>query len=142
MLQRLIMRNISFCVVTVPQRRLCFYTCLSVILYTGGGVPGQVPQRSRYTPWAGTTPSRYTAPGRYPLSAGTPPAGTPPTLAGKPQTGTPLTGTPQAGTPQAGTLPPAGTPLAGTPPGGRYTPQTGTVADGTNPTGMHSSSFF
>ena len=48
-------------------RRLCFYTCLSVILFTGRGVPGQVPS---------PTGGRYTPPGRYPL-AGTPQAGTP-----------------------------------------------------------------
>ena len=36
-------------------RRLCFYTCLSVILFTGRGVPGQVPSPTggRYTPQAG-----------------------------------------------------------------------------------------
>ena len=42
-------------------RRLCFYTCLSVILFTGWGLPGQVHPR------AGTPPGRYTPlPGRYP----------------------------------------------------------------------------
>ena len=58
-------------------RRLCFYTCLSVILFTGVGVPGQV-----QPPWAGTPP-----PAGTPL-AGTPPAGTPPGQV-HPQVGTP-----------------------------------------------------
>ena len=48
-------------------RRLCFYTCLSVILFTWG-VPGQVPP-GRYTP-----PDQVHPPGtRYPHRAGTPP---------------------------------------------------------------------
>ena len=64
-------------------RRLCFYICLSVILFTSGGgeVPGQVPPGrytaplppGRSTPPAGTPRIRYNPPGRY-----TPPAGTPP----------------------------------------------------------------
>ena len=42
-------------VITARKRsllRLCFYTCLSVILFMGGGggVPGQVPPLGRYTP--------------------------------------------------------------------------------------------
>ena len=47
-------------------RRLCFYTCLSVILFTRGGVPGQVhplgkyTSISRYTPQEGTPPSQGT----------------------------------------------------------------------------------
>ena len=62
-------------------RRLCFYTCLSVILFTGGEVPGQVHPPGRYTPpWAGTHPPRAgTPPDRYtPLGRYTPLAGTPP----------------------------------------------------------------
>ena len=65
-------------------RRLCFYTCLSVILFTGG-VPGQVPpgqvhRPGRYTPGPGTPlGTRYTPPPpgtRYtplPPGPGTPP---------------------------------------------------------------------
>ena len=63
-------------------RRLCFYTCLSVILFTGGSTwagtsPGQV------HPKAGTPPGRYplgtTPPGHYTPQASTPPwAGTSP----------------------------------------------------------------
>ena len=48
------------------MRRLCFYTCPSVILFTGAGVPGQVhpPSGTRYTPWAGTPPRAGTSPGQ------------------------------------------------------------------------------
>ena len=38
---------------TAPERSLqslCFYTCLSVILFTVGGVPGQVPPRQVHPP--------------------------------------------------------------------------------------------
>ena len=41
---------------------------LSVILFTGGGVPGQVP-----TPWAGTPPWQVHLPGQVYPWAGTPP---------------------------------------------------------------------
>ena len=45
-------------------RGLCFYTCLSVILFTVGST------------WAGTPPpARYTPPGRYIPQEGTPPPG-------------------------------------------------------------------
>ena len=62
-------------------RRLCFYTCLSVILFTGRGVPGQVPSPhwgqvhppGRY-PLAGTPPGRYTLPPQIHPPGGTPPA--------------------------------------------------------------------
>ena len=48
-------------------RRLCFYTCLSVILFTGGGVP------TTGTPRAGTHPHRAgTSPRQVPPRAGTP----------------------------------------------------------------------
>ena len=53
-------------------RRLCFYTCLSVILFTGGEVPGQVHPPGRYTPLGRYTPPRAgTPPDRYPPWAGT-----------------------------------------------------------------------
>ena len=107
-------RRVKFLIFTARKRslwRLYFYTCLSVILFTGGwGV--LVPLHGGIHPRAGTPPSRYT-----PILAGTPPgqvhppAGTPPSQAGTPpgQAGTPWAGTPpgQAGTPpgQAGTPP-------------------------------------
>ena len=77
-------KNIKYYCVFVTTRkrslwRLCFYTCLSVILLTGGGgcggstqagtppwagtphwagtPPGQVQPPGRYTPWAGTAPT-------------------------------------------------------------------------------------
>ena len=52
--------------------KVMFYTCLSAILFTGGGVPAQVhplgmyTPLGRYTPWAGTPPRQVH-----------PPAGTP-----------------------------------------------------------------
>ena len=49
-------------------RRLCFYTCLSVLLFTVGGVPGQAP------PWAGTPPKQVHLPwAGTPRWAGSPP---------------------------------------------------------------------
>ena len=95
-------------------RRLCFYTCLSVILFTGGEVPGQVHPPGRYTPLgrytpprAGTPPDRYTPLGRY--------------------------------TPLAGTSPRQVHPLADTPtPGAVHAGRYGQQAGGTHPTGMHS----
>ena len=80
--------NLSF-VITAHKgslRRLCFYTCLLVILFTGVYL-------GRYIPLAGThPPGRYTPLGRYtrqvhpqPSWAGTPP-GQVPTL---PKAGTP-----------------------------------------------------
>ena len=67
-------------------RRLCFYTCLSVILFfcsqrgsTWAGTPqaGSSPGMftpSSYTTWAGTPPGRYTPPpGQVHPQAGTPP---------------------------------------------------------------------
>ena len=120
-------------------RRLCFYTCLSVILFTGGSTwagtpgpgtppgqvhpPGQIHPPGRYTPQAGAPPrTRYT----HPLGQVHPPwAGTPPG--------------------QVHPLGQAHPHRPGTPPQTRYTPgpgtpprQTATVADGTHPTGMHS----
>ena len=80
-------------------QRLCFYTFLSVILFTGGN-----------TCWIGTPP-----PGRY-TPAGTPPGRYTPQQV-HPPAGTPLIRyTPQAGTPRQV---PLGryTPWAGTPPG-------------------------
>ena len=87
-------------------RRLCFYTCLSVILFTGG-CTGQVP------------PDRYTHPPRqvlHPVGRYTiPQVGTPPRQVH-----------PLAGTPPGWIHPWAGTPQAGTPPLGRYTTQADT----------------
>ena len=109
-------------------QRLCFCTCLSVILFTGGSTWAGTPL-GRYTPWAGTPPGRYTSPqaGTHtPLGRYTPLAGTPPRQVH----------------PQAGTPPGRYTPL------GRYTPGQvhpqqcmlgyGQQAGGTYPTGMHS----
>ena len=41
-------------------RRLCFYTCLSVILFTGGGYLGRSTPGPGTPPWPGTPPGRYT----------------------------------------------------------------------------------
>ena len=106
-------------------RRLCFYTCLSVILFTGVCVPAPSggylpthPPRQVHTPYPGYTPQGYT-----------PQAGTPPGRY-----------TPQAGTPLRQVHPRQVPPLrAGTPPPSPQ--QTATVADGTHPTGMHSCSY-
>ena len=86
---RLHLHKVMHCIVIFTARkrslrRVCFYTCLSVILFTGGGqylgrYPpglGTPPRRTRYTPWDQVHP-----PGRYPLGPGTPPPpgpGTPP----------------------------------------------------------------
>ena len=103
-------------------RRLCFYTCLSVILFTGeGSTWAGTPPGTRYTPRTGTPPrtrctlrdqvhpqGRYTPWDQvYPPGPGTPPGrGTPP--------GTWYT--PQAGTPPGTRY----TSWAGKPPGTRY----------------------
>ena len=105
-------------------RRLCFYTCLSVILFTSGGgakylgrypLAGTLPPSPQAgpPPAAGTPRSRYNPPGRY-----TPPSRYTPT-------------------------PWQVHPLAGTHPPGRYTPHLcmlgyGQQAGGTHPNGMHS----
>ena len=68
---------VAFLPSATKLRRLCFYTCLSVILFTGGEYlgrypPAGTPPRGRYTPQAGTpragTPLRQVHPpwGRYP----------------------------------------------------------------------------
>ena len=118
------------CIFTARKRslrRLCFYTCLSVILFTGGEVPGQVPPRQVHPP------SRYTPSGRY-----NPPAGTPP-----PQAGTPLR---QVPSPRQVHPPDRYTPQAGTSPGQVHPTQCmlgyGQQAGGTHPTGMHSCFFL
>ena len=103
-------------------RRLCFYTCLSVILFTGEGE-----YLGRYTLWAGTPPGRYTPtlPSRYtPLGRYTPPRSryTPP----------------WEGTPPSRYTPPGQVHPPGAVHAGRY----GQQAGGTHPTGMHSSLFF
>ena len=85
---------------------------LSLILFTKGGVPGQVPP-GRYTPWAGTPPGQV-HPWQVHPQAGTRSEGT------SPQAGTPL-----AGTPPKQVHPPGRYPLAGTPPR-QVHPQAGT----------------
>ena len=52
---------------THPTGMPSFYTCLSVILFTGG-VPGQVPPRTRYNP--PPPPPRAVHAGRYGQQAG------------------------------------------------------------------------
>ena len=70
----LVSPNIKLNIFLITARKrslqmLCFYTCLSVILFRRGEYLGRYPL-GRYTPWAGTSPgqvyppSRYT-PGRY-----------------------------------------------------------------------------
>ena len=128
-------------IITAHKRslqRLCFYTCLSVILSFTGGIPGQVHPLGRYTPWAVTPPWAGTPPGQvHPPGHGTPPGrytawqvhplpGTPSSRY-TPQDGTPPEWytpgqVPGRYTPRAGTLPWAGTPPPGTPPLGRYIP--------------------
>ena len=80
-----------FLIITARKRslqRLCFYTCLSVILFTGkGDVPGQVPIHrrqvhppGRYTPLqACTPPGRYTPRPQCMLGYGQQTGGTHPT---------------------------------------------------------------
>ena len=106
-------------------RRLCFYTCLSVILFTGGkylgryppraGAPRQVHPQAGTPPCAGTCPRQvHTLPGRYtPRQVHPNRAGTPSRQVHPPS--------PWAGIPRAGTLPQQGTPP------GRYTAQAGTL---------------
>ena len=91
-------------------RRLCFYTYLSVILFTVGEYLGRNPPGIWYIPQNRYTPgTRYIPPGPgYPSGPGTPPHLHP----------------------GPGTPPPPG---PGTPPA-RY----GQQAGGTHPTGMHS----
>ena len=96
-----------------------------------GEVPGQVPPRQVYLPWA-CTPAGQVPPGQVHPQAGTPPwAGT---LPGR---YTPRSGIPQAGTspaqlppgqvhPRTGTSPWAGTPQAGTPSGQVHPDRAGT----------------
>ena len=85
---RLHLHKVMHCIVIFTARkrslrRVCFYTCLSIILFTGGGHLGRYPPpQTRYTPSAGPgTPPRQ-VPGRYPLGPGTlpnpPGPGTPP----------------------------------------------------------------
>ena len=106
-------------------RRLCFYTCLSVILFTGGGE-----YLGRY---AGTYPPRPGTPTQdqvHPLGPGTPRR-------------TRYTSSWDQVHPQGPGTPPPG---SGTPPRTRYTPlavhagRYGQQAGGTHPTGMHSCS--
>ena len=116
-----------YIVITVRKRslrRLCFYTCQSVILFTWGEYLGSYTSPSgRYTPLAGTPPGRYTPQAGTVPQAGTSPPG-PGTPPGRytPRAGTPWQVNPQAGTPpsrypRGRYTPRAGTPpLAGTPP--------------------------
>ena len=87
------------------KRRLCFYTCLSVILFTEGEYLSRYTPLGRYTPWQVHPSWAGTPLGRYTPQAGTPPP-------------------PFQVHPQAGTLPPPGQvhPLLL----GRYTPWAGT----------------
>ena len=60
-------------VLSPPANVVCegyvFYTCLSVILFTGGECLGRyIPPWTKYTPW-----TRYTPQARYPPGPGTPP---------------------------------------------------------------------
>ena len=48
-----LLTNKVFTVRKRSLRRLCFYNCLSVILFTGG-VPGQVSPKAGIPPWGGT----------------------------------------------------------------------------------------
>ena len=106
-------------------RRLCFYTCLSVILFTGGVCLSAC--------WNTTQPgSRYPPRSRHP----SPGAGTSPPWAGTP---------PEQSTPSGSRHPPGAdnpTPPSRHPPSKGYPTNrdTATAADGTHPTGMHSSS--
>ena len=101
-------------------RRLCFYTCLSVILFTGGVPAGGCLLHCMLG---------YT----NPLWAGTP----------TPWQVHPLAGTPGRYTPSWQVPPCSGTPWQATPPG-RYTPPAqcmlgyGQQVGGTHPTGMQS----
>ena len=61
----------TFTALKQSLRRLCFYTGLSVILFTGGSTWAGKSPLGRNTPQAGTPPGRYTVSGRYPW-AGTP----------------------------------------------------------------------
>ena len=123
-------------------RRLCFYTCLSVILFTRGGSTWAGTPRTRYTPQDRVHPhlGLGTPPGQvhpldqvhlpwdqvhpppvqvHPHEPGTPPswAGTPPRTRYTPPG--PSTHPPGPGTPPRTRY----TPWAGTPPRTRYTPQ-------------------
>ena len=114
-------------------RRLCFYTCLSVILFRGClpqcilgyTSPRQTPL-SRHPPRQ--TPPQADTPGRHPSHQQTPPR------ADTPQEQTP--------SPSGADTPREQTPLQQTPPypvhSGRYRQQAG----GTHPTGMHSCSMI
>ena len=118
---RLHLHNVMHCIVIFNARkpslrRLCFYTCLSVILFTGEGGqylgrypsgPGTPPCRTRYTPRPGTPPGQVSPGTKYPPQ----PPGT---------RYTPLQVPPQAVH------------------AGRY----GQQAGGTHPTGMHSCSIY
>ena len=97
-----------FTVRNVVVRKVMFYTCLSVILFTGGdrGKGGS----GRHLP--GQTPPRHTPPGHTPLRQ-IPPGQTPPRQTAPRQT--PLSDTPWAHTPQADT-PPGRHPPGQTPP--------------------------
>ena len=147
----------TFTALKQSLRRLCFYTGLSVILFTGGSTWAGKSPLGRNTPrqvhpLAGTLsqvgtpwqvpPSRYTPGQVHPSQAGTlPRAGTPPA-------GTaPLVGTPPR---QVHPAPPGQVPLWQVPPC-RYTPrhvfplcqcmlEYGQQAGSTHPTGMHSCS--
>ena len=74
-----------FLEILVTARKRSFYTCLSVILFTGGQYLGRYiplgrynPPPGRYTPWQVQTPGRYTPLAGNPLDRYTPRPGTPP----------------------------------------------------------------
>ena len=99
-----------------------------VILFTGAGVPGQVPPpppRQVHPPGRHASLGKYTTP--TPCQLHPPPrSGTPPDPLGRytPWTGTPLSGQVH--------------PLAGTSPGNTACWEIRQQADGTHPTGMYS----
>ena len=130
---------------------------VSVCPQGGGGVPGQVPPWTRYTPGPGTSPRTRLPPRQvHPLYQVSPRLGTPSWTRY-----TPKQVHPQAGTPPRTSAPPGpGTPPGRYTPWTRYTPWVGTpldqvhpqyqipsqqmatAVDGTHLTGMHSCSFL
>ena len=134
----------NICYFCRPQTKFAkvMFLHVSVILSTGG-VPGQVPPRTRYTPLgSGTPPGRYTPPqARYPPGRVNPPGRFPPDQV-PPRPCTPRAGTSpldQVHIPRPCTLPGQVHPPDRVHPpvpvhAGRYGKQVGS----THPTGMHS----
>ena len=125
-------------------RRLCFYTCLSFILFAGG-LPDQVhPPGTRYTPlWSRHTPprTRYTPQDQAPPPEQTPPRADTPLGPGTPPSGADTP--PRPGTPPRTRHPPTRHPPEQTPPwsryppGTRYTPQSRHPSEQTPPWSRH-----